>query len=103
MLHLVPKGAHVVLITPPPINTYQREADLSSRNPPVDLDRRFDVTQQYAEAVKEVGESNRVPVADVWTALWNKANHDEKALAEFLTDGLHLNTAGYEVRISFPL
>jgi lysophospholipase L1-like esterase len=98
MIHAAPKATHVLLLTPPPVNTHQRGADLASRDPPKELDRLFNVTKAYADAVKTVGAAEKVPVADVWTALWNAAGCDEAALSRFLIDGLHLNEAGYQVR-----
>ena len=99
LVHLVnmvksPTSAHyspdtrIILITPPPVNTYERE------------DRVFAETKSYAEAVKEVGAQMGVPVADVWTEIWEAAGRDERACERFLYDGLHLNDAGYEVRSS---
>lgn len=75
----------IILITPPPVNSHQRQ------------DRYFDATKSYAEVVREVGTTLHVPVADVWTAMWDASGHDERALEKFLYDGLHLNEAGYEV------
>lgn len=60
--------------------------------------RIFAETKTYAEAVKEVGAQVGVPVADVWTNIWEAAGRDERACERFLHDGLHLNAAGYEVR-----
>lgn len=91
----------ILLITPPPINTYQRGADLSTRDPPVNLDREFDVTAQYAQAVRDVGAKESVPVVDVFSALWEAVGHDERALSKYLGDGLHLNADGYTVRRFF--
>ena len=88
------------LIAPPPVNIYQRGADLASRDPPKELDRSFEVTKQYAEAVKEVGSEKTVPVVDVWTVLWEAVGKDERKLEQVLSDGLHLNAAGYEVRLA---
>jgi hypothetical protein len=85
-------------MTPPPVNTYQRGADLAARDPPVALDREFEVTKKYAMAVKEVGEEEGLGVVDVWTKVWDKAGREECALSRYLWDGLHLNSAGYEVR-----
>ena len=59
-----------MLLTAPPIDTIQRGAELAARDPPLALDRHFDVTKAYAEAVKKVGEEAGVPVVDVWTILW---------------------------------
>ncbi|KAF8590483.1 GDSL Lipase/Acylhydrolase [Ramaria rubella] len=90
-------STRILLFTPPPINTFQRGADLLSRNPPLALDRTFETTKSYADMVKEVGEKEGVPVLDVWTALYSAADEDEKQLERFLNDGLHLNAAGYEI------
>lgn len=78
----------IILITPPPVNTYQWAT------------RVFAETKLYAEAVREVGAEVGVPVADVWTEIWEAAGRDERACERFLQDGLHLNAAGYEVRSS---
>ena len=59
--------------------------------------RTFDVTKAYAEEVKKVGEAEKVPVIDVWTRIWEAAGEDKEAVKAFLTDGLHLGKAGYEV------
>ncbi|KAL4068068.1 SGNH hydrolase-type esterase domain-containing protein [Scleroderma citrinum] len=75
----------IILITPPPVNSHQRS------------DRVFDITKSYAEAAKETGSALQLPVADVWTAIWEASGKDEKALEKYLHDGLHLNAAGYEI------
>lgn len=84
------------------MNTHQRGADLASRSPPQALDRLFDTTKAYADAVKTVGDSYaedaNVAVLDIWTDLWEAAGKDERALSRYLLDGLHLNADGYEVR-----
>lgn len=76
----------IILITPPPVNSHQRS------------DRDFDITKSYAEAARETGSALHLPVADVWTEIWEASGKDEKALATYLHDGLHLSAAGYEVR-----
>ncbi|KAF8843612.1 SGNH hydrolase [Paxillus ammoniavirescens] len=75
----------IILITPPPVNTYQWSG------------RDFNQTSLYAGAVKEAGHQTGVPVADVWTEIWEAAGQDEKSCEKFLSDGLHLNAAGYEI------
>ena len=89
----------IVLITPPPVNTHQRVIELQARDPPMENDRRFDVTKSYADTVKDVAAEEEVAVVDVWTALMNAAGGEETKLSEFLYDGLHLTSAGYQVRI----
>ncbi|KAG6821086.1 hypothetical protein H0H93_007245 [Arthromyces matolae] len=88
----------IILITPPPVNTFQRRADLESREPARLLDREFETTKRYSEAVKDVAREKKVPVADIWTALWEAAGRDEPSLSRFMYDGLHLNVEGYKVR-----
>ncbi|KAG5354212.1 Isoamyl acetate-hydrolyzing esterase 1 like protein [Termitomyces sp. T112] len=87
----------IILITPPPVNTYQRRADLESRDPARYLDREFETTKSYSEAVKDVAREKKVPVTDIWTALWEAAGKDEQSLSKFMYDGLHLNAEGYKV------
>lgn len=89
----------IILITPPPVDTYQRRADLESRNPPIALDRLFSTTEAYAQAVKDVAAEENVAVVDVWGPLWEAVGKEEKSLNKFLIDGLHLNEAGYQVRL----
>lgn len=91
----------VILLTPPPVNTHQRLADLQSRNPPLALDRLFDTTRSYARAVQEIGDEEDVAVVDVWTLIWDAAGRDEASLSQYTNDGLHLNGAGYEVGVPF--
>lgn len=93
----------IILITPPPVNTFQRSANLESRDPPLKLDREFDTTKAYAEAVKQVAAEEGVTVVDVWTALWEGCGKNEQNLSKYLTDGLHLNKEGYEVRLKLIL
>lgn len=69
-----------------------------ARDPPVELDRTFENTREYAREVGRVGEKEGIPVVDVWTKLWEGAGQDERALNKYLYDGLHLNEAGYAVR-----
>lgn len=80
----------VLLITPPPIHVPSMGIDMQ----PI---RAFDVTKAYAEEVKKVGEAENVPVVDAWTGVWKAAGESKERVKEFLTDGLHLSKAGYEV------
>lgn len=88
----------ILLISNPPVNTYQRGADLASRDPPVECDREFELTKLYAEAVIKTAKEEGVASADVWTVVWEAAGKDERALSAYLVDGLHLNAEGYRVR-----
>lgn len=91
----------ILLLTPPPVNTHQRGAALAARDPPIPLDRAFDVTARYADAVREVGRTEGVPVVDVYTRLWEGCGKDESKLSKYLRDGLHVNEEAYIVRVSF--
>ena len=88
----------IILFTPPPVNTIQWIEELRSRDPPKqELDRDFNVTRQYAKGVLEVGRKEKVPVVDTWTLFYEAAGKEEKNLAKYLTDGLHLNAEAYKV------
>jgi len=87
----------IILVTPPPINTYQRRAELEDRDPPIALDRDFETTRLYAETVKDVAREEEVGIVDLWTKMWDAVDHEEQALSKFSGDGLHLNDAGYQL------
>lgn len=95
-----PDRSRILLISPPPVNTIDRRADLASRDPPLELDRDFEVTRSYAEAVRNVAREEGVAFVDAWTKIWKAAGEQEIGLKEFLKDGLHLNAAGYDVGYS---
>jgi len=80
----------LLLITPPPIHVPSMREDIQ-------LSRKFDVTRDYAEEVKKVGKVEDIPVVDAWTRVWEAAGQSMEAVQAFLTDGLHLNNAGYEI------
>ncbi|KAI0713412.1 SGNH hydrolase [Earliella scabrosa] len=87
----------VIFMTPPPVNADQWAARQAAKDPPGPRDREFEVTKTYAEAVKEVGTKEGVAVVDLWTTIYDAAGRVEKELSKFLTDGLHLNEAGYAI------
>lgn len=90
----------VVIITPPPVNGEQWLQFLRvNATPPRDtLDRNLARSRLYAQAARDVAKQEQVPVADVWTPLWEAAGEKEENLTKFLSDGLHLNMEGYKVR-----
>ncbi|GAA5903836.1 SGNH/GDSL hydrolase family protein [Sporobolomyces salmoneus] len=85
-----------ILITPPPVDADVRNNELTSRVPPRVPDRDSEMTRQYAQAVNEVAQQEGVHSVDVWTAIDEKAKA-EGGLEKYLSDGLHLTGAGYEV------
>ena len=70
----------------------------ASLNLPWECRREFWFTKQYAEAVVETALEEEVAVADVWTAIWEAAGKDDRALNAYLLDGVQLNAKGYEVQ-----
>jgi lysophospholipase L1-like esterase len=92
------RETRIILLTPPPVNTYQRGAALAARNPPLACDRKFSTTREYAEAVLAVAAIEHLVVVDIWSAMYEAAEKDEQKLSKFLVDGLHPNEAGYSVR-----
>lgn len=93
----------IILLTPPPVNTHQwvpamveftglpAEACLQNRTPAR--------VKTYAEAVVQVGKEAGVPTVNLFDVLWNAAGGVEKDLDKYMSDGLHLSTEGYKVRV----
>ena len=80
----------IILITPPPVNPNQQpEAPWATRNNVS--------TKAYARQMLRVGEETGVEVVDAWELFWAKADGKEEWLTPYLSDGLHLTAAGYEV------
>jgi isoamyl acetate esterase len=90
----------IILFTAPPVNPSQWLDWLRQTDPDAEYDRDFNLTKQYAEAAKEVGAKENVPVVDTWTLLFKTADNDEKNLPQLLSDGLHLNQKAYKVSLS---
>ncbi|GAA5932653.1 SGNH/GDSL hydrolase family protein [Sporobolomyces koalae] len=87
-----------VLITPPPVDAKIRNDELTSRDPPRVPDRDSELTRQYAVAVHQVATEQNVHCVDVWNAIDTKAREEAGGkLDKWLSDGLHLTGAGYEV------
>lgn len=84
----------VLLLTPPPLHEDDWNSELKALtgtpNPPVD--RSFNVTRLYGEAVKEVGAELGLTVVDVHRALGGHEGKD--GYKQHLCDGLHLNASG---------
>ncbi|KAI0831766.1 SGNH hydrolase-type esterase domain-containing protein [Trametes gibbosa] len=88
----------LVYMTPPPVQAVRWAAALGERVGTLEApDRDLEQSRVYAEAVKKVGGSENVPVADVWGNIWEAAGREEGGLAPFLVDGLHLTGKGYKV------
>ena len=106
----------ILLVTPPPINETHLEAEDLKKNQ--GLTREQAVTQQYAEAAREVArefkDNQDVILVDLWGALMNEAKRltegykegdllgsretgDNLALRGLLVDGLHLTKEGYGI------
>jgi lysophospholipase L1-like esterase len=54
--------------------------------------RSWDVVEQYANAVRNVGKEKNVVVADLW-----QGNEEKWKKEENFTDGLHLSKDGYQI------
>ncbi len=87
----------LILITPPPVNEEQWAAERASTDPPQALDRFTKVTETYAQAVRDVGEEQNVPVVDIFNRFLEIIGPSKKELRTYVCDGLHLNAAGYAV------
>jgi len=88
----------IILVTPPPMSEAMRKADLASRDPPIELDRTAANTELYVDAVIALGKELDLPVIDMYEPIWAATgNGNSEKLQEYLSDGLHLTTAGYTI------
>lgn len=103
----------IVLITPPPLDERKtHELDISRYPALGDRLLRTSVdTARYAQAVRDLGRSEKLPVLDIWTVMMQRANASpteqplpgslaapvNETLQRLLPDGLHLSGQGYRV------
>ncbi|EWG41328.1 hypothetical protein FVEG_03464 [Fusarium verticillioides 7600] len=94
----------VLLVTPSPVEEYRL---------PHDGQGRADRVAMYADAIRDIGKQENVPVVDLWTAMMRTANWQDTAvegilpgssrtvpsveLGRLFYDGLHLNEEGYRI------
>lgn len=86
----------VILITPPPLNEVQWSKHTTEQGGK--LNRSSESAHRYANCTKDVGKELNIPVADLWSEIMNKSNNEGQDLSNYLLDGLHLNSNGYQVR-----
>jgi hypothetical protein len=93
----------IILVTPPPVNEYQfsiLEAPVSGSS----FTRTAENTKIYADACRQVGEKDNLPIVDLWRAFMNKAGWrgenplpgsrstaNNEILESLLVDGIYPN------------
>ncbi|KAI9733734.1 MAG: hypothetical protein M1818_007148 [Claussenomyces sp. TS43310] len=105
----------IILVTPPPIEETECEAVDAEKG--YSLSRHVAVTAEYAQAVRDIGESagDHVVVLDLWRTIMDEAvkqtDLDKTSpmlpgtrelgtndyLKSIMPDGLHLNAVGYTI------
>ncbi|KAJ2359754.1 isoamyl acetate-hydrolyzing esterase [Coemansia sp. RSA 2607] len=85
-------NARIVMITPPVVGEEMWAEQRKRDGQP--MDRRKEVTRQYAEVVRNVAKAREVVCVDLWEATERKVTESEDGYASVLLDGLHLNAAG---------
>lgn len=104
------QSPRLILVTPPPVDEHQFEADPSATRDPNGRGRSAAHTKLYADACREVGKKLDVAVLDLWSIIMEKAGNKEGAplpgsleieqngiLKELLYDGLHFGPAAYKL------
>lgn len=100
----------ILLVAPPPVHHAQRLQYQKQRygdKATGVLERRNDVTVQYADAYAKLGEAMNVPVLHMFNAMTNRTPDDddnnnnstaadETAWGDYFYDGLHFSPAGHE-------
>ncbi|ORY35766.1 SGNH hydrolase-type esterase domain-containing protein [Naematelia encephala] len=93
---------NIILITPPPLYPEMMTDEAFKSQ------RKVNVTEEYREAVLHVGQewkakavasqkNCRIETVDLWDKILEEAGGQGEGLRDYLTDGLHLTTKGYDV------
>lgn len=102
-----PDSAHyspstkIIILSCPPVAIAQRAEDVERKwGPGIPLDREAERTKQFADAAQEVALELKTGFVDVYGEIMHAAGPDpEEGLRKYLSDGLHLNADGYQVRV----
>ncbi|KAM0487363.1 hypothetical protein ACHAP7_001875 [Fusarium lateritium] len=94
-------GTRVILVTPSPVEEYRL---------PHDGEGRAERVAMYAQAIRDIGKSENVPVVDLWTAMMRTTGWKEETilpgslgtvpsvdLGRLFYDGLHFSQDGYDI------
>lgn len=92
-------GTVIFIIGCPPLDYQAHKDDLENRlGDGVPVDRTEDRTALFAQAAKDLAKTAKVSYVDAHSALLREAG-ETRDLKAFLSDGLHLTSAGYQVAV----
>ncbi len=97
------KKIHVILMTPNPCS-WTKSLKKSYGKPPYNPDEAdgFNVLlKDYAEIVREISRSKKVPLVDVYQEFNDYGMNKGKSVNDLLLDGMHPNDAGHEIIADF--
>lgn len=99
--HYSPSTA-IFLVTCPPLDYEAHKKDLETRlGPGFPVDRTEERTATFAAAAAEVAAVRGVSLVNAHAAILAACGSDSpRQLGRFLSDGLHLTSEGYSVRLS---
>lgn len=92
-------STEIIILSCPPVAIAQRAEDVERKwGPGIPLDREAERTKQFADAAQEVALESKTGFVDVFGEIMRAAGPDpEEGLRKYLSDGLHLNSDGYQV------
>jgi lysophospholipase L1-like esterase len=89
----------IVLMTPNPVRSASalRNRYVSNLHHPDDPDGMSTRLKGYAEAVRRIAASEKLPLVDVYSAFQDYPKTHGKPVDELLLDGIHPNSKGHEL------
>jgi lysophospholipase L1-like esterase len=93
------RDTKVILMTPNPMRWTPRLRQLYGKPPykAADADGFNVLLNNYAAAVRRIGESQKVPVADVYAAFQAYDQRVDQSMDDLLLDGMHPNNRGQQI------
>lgn len=90
------QGGEVILMTPNPLRWTPKLKELYGKLPyQPDEEGGFNILlKKYAEAVRQIGKQETVPVVDVYAAFEKYGKAEGQSVDELLLDGMHPNEKG---------
>ena len=92
-------GASVILMTPNSMRWTKAIKEMYGKPPykPDDADGFNVLLKDYAQAVRDIAEREKIPLVDVYAAFEDYGREPKQSVEELLVDGVHPGARGHEI------
>ena len=99
------RNARVILGTPLPTRWTEKLKGMYGKPPydPADPDGFNFLKKEYLAALKKIGQQNKIPLIDLYSAYYRYAKKSGRPMDELFLDGMHPNDQGQRIEADLLL